>query len=369
MNRPSMIQVLAMVVAMATLGRFGGAAAQSGSPEPRSAEEDDWEVPRTIHGHPDLQGNWTNVTLTPLQREEGRGPVYTPQEVAAIEDPRDDVCPPSPGTADCGRDVAEISDDSSLSDEALLSGREYNEVYWDRGTRVARVDGEPRTSLITRPETGRIPPLSAQGRERVEARREFEEQFGEYDHPELRSLAERCIVSFGSSAGPPILPNSAYNNNYTIVQTEEHVMILAEMVHDARIIHLRDSEPGPDETGPLPEHIRPWFGHSEGWWEGDTLVVETTHIHPEQTYRGVPPSAERTVTERFTRADAQTILYEFTVDDPGTYTEPWGGQIPMKRQEQRLYEYACHEGNYSLPGVLSGARYQESMDPEDGDRE
>ena len=337
-------------------------------PLPAMASQDlsaqSWEPPRTVHGHPDLQGNWTNVTLTPFQREEGQGPVYTPAEVAAIENPTDDgPCSVTrPGTADCGRDVAQISNDTSLSDEALLSGREYNEVYWDRGSRVARVNGEPRTSLVTRPTDGRIPPLSEEGRARVEARRSFEAQFGEYDHPELRSLAERCILSFGSSAGPPMIPNTAYNNNYTIVQGPDHVLILAEMVHDARIIRLGEPEP-------LPDDIRPWFGDSWGQWVGDTLVVETTNIHPDQTFRGVPPSDEMRVVERFTRVDEDTILYEFTVDDPKTYTEPWGGQIPMERFDDRVYEYACHEGNYALEGVLSGARYQERQRAEAEERE
>ena len=153
--------------------------------------------------------------------------------------------------------------------------------------------------------------------------------------------------------GPPMIPNTFYNNNYTIVQTEDHVLILAEMVHDYRVIRLGE----PDER--LPQQVTPWFGDSWGRWEGATLVVETTNLNPDHPFRGMPPSAETKVHERFTRVDDDTILYEFTVDDPA-YTQPWGGQIPFERFDDLVYEYACHEGNYALMNILSGARYQES---------
>ena len=150
-----------------------------------------------------------------------------------------------------------------------------------------------------------------------------------------------------------MLPNYWYNNNYTIVQNEEYVMIMAEMVHDVRIIRL-------GEPVEVDAELRPWFGSSWGWWDGNTLVVETTNLNPTHWFRGVPPSSERRVIERFTRVDDETILYEFEIDDPGTYEERWGGQIPFKALgDDLLYEYACHEGNYSLPNVLSGARYEE----------
>ncbi len=178
-------------------------------------------------------------------------------------------------------------------------------------------------------------------------------QFGPYDHPEVRPVAERCLISFGSNAGPPMLPNGRYNNNYTIVQTPDHVMIMAEMVHDLRIIKMGD---GPR----LPPHRRPWLGDSWGHWEGDVLVVETTNIHPLHRYT----SAEMKVTERFSRMSEDAILYEFTIDDPSTYTEPWGGQVPMMALNDRLYEYACHEGNYALSNILSGASYQERLEAE-----
>ena len=330
----------------ATQGMMSTAAAQS-----RTGDARGWEAPRTSDGHPDLQGNWTNVTLTPFEREEGRGPVFTWEEVEDIERVTEE-CPANPGSVACGRE--DNQGDDSLTNERRLSGAEYSEVYWDRGSRVAIVNGEYRTSLITNPANGRRPPLTTEGQRRLQENREIRGQFNQYDHPELRPLAERCIVSFGSSAGPPMIPNTAYNNNYTIVQTADYVAIKAEMVHDVRIIRL-------GEPNRLPAHIRPWFGDSWGRWEGDVLVVETTNINPMQAFQGITASEEMKVTERFSRVDANTFLYEFTVDDPIMYTQPWGGEIPYNRFNDKVFEYACHEGNYSLSSVLSGARYQERM--------
>jgi len=238
-----------------------------------------------------------------------------------------------------------------------LSGQEYNEVYWDRGSHVAIVDGEPRTSLVTNPSNGRRPPLTPEGERRVQESRALTSQFGQYDHPELRPLGERCVINSGTAnpAGPPMVPKTSYNGNFTIVQTADHVMIMVEMIHDTRIIRIG--------SGPrLPTKVRPWFGDSWARWEDDTLVVETTNINPQQALRGVPPSEQMRVTERFTRVDAETILYEFTVEDPTMYTRAWGGEIPLRKFDDRLYEYACHEGNYSMTSVLSGARYQESLE-------
>ena len=345
--------LLAVLFATAVPGVVSTAAAQA-----PASDAGKWEVPRTANGHPDLQGNWTNVTLTPFQREEGRGPVFTREEVEEIERPETDGCPPNPGTVACGRE--DNQGDESLSNERRLRGASYNEVYWDRGTRVAIVDGEPRSSLITHPANGRRPPLTPEGERRLQEYQDFRDQFGLYDHPELRPLGERCIVSFGSSAGPPMIPNAAYNNNYTIVQTADYVMIMSEMVHDVRIIRLGE----PDR---LPTHIRPWFGDSWGRWEGDVLVVETTNINPTHRFQGIAPTADLKVTERFTRVDEETFLYEFTIDDPTTYTQPWGGVIPYNRFNDQLYEYACHEANYSLSSVLSGARYEERMEAQGGE--
>ncbi len=340
--------LLAVFCATSVPGVVSTVVAQS-----QASDAGKWEVPRTPDGHPDLQGNWTNSTLTPFEREEGRGPVFTWEEVEEIERPSGD-CPPNPGSVACGRE--DNQGDDSLTNESRLRGAEYNEVYWDRGSMVAIVNGQPRASLVTYPANGRRPALTPEGERRVRESLDLRSQFGPYDHPELRPLAERCIL-FGSPVGPPMVPVGAYNANYTIVQTADHVVIMSEMVHDARIIRF-----GEPTTNPMPEDVRPWFGDSWARWEDDALVVETTNINPQQSLRGVPPSKHIKVTERFTRVDEETILYEFTVDDPTMYTQAWGGEIPIKKFNDLLYEYACHEGNYSLAGVLSGARYEERMD-------
>ncbi len=340
--------LLVALCATAVQGVMSTAEAQS-----PASDAGAWEVPRTLDGHPDLQGNWTNSTLTPFEREEGRGPVYTWEEVDALERGLEG-CPPNPGTVECGRE--DNQEDQSLTFERRLSGAEYNEVYWERGSRVAIVDGQPRTSLVTHPANGRVPSRTREAERLVQEREDFRGQFGQYDHVELRPFAERCIL-FGSPSGPPMIPVGAYNSNYIIVQTADHVMIMSEMIHDVRIIRI-------GEPSPMPKSVRPYFGNSSGRWEDDVLVVETTNVNPLQFVRGVPLSEDARVIERFTRVDEETILYEFTVDDPSRFTEPWGGEIPINRLHAELYEYACHEGNYSLSGVLSGARYQERMEAE-----
>lgn len=315
----------------------------------QSSDSGEWELSRTPWGDPDLQGNWTNATLTPLERPEGHGPVMSPEEVARIERGAEARFEAALAPSDPDREAPPVGGDGSTGAAGGVGG--YNSIYIDRGDRVAVVNGEPRSSLVTHPADGRVPEFTEQARQARSAAFAANREFGPYDHPELRPLGERCIMSFGSTAGPPMLPNGFYNNNYTIVQNEDHVMIHTEMVHDTRIIRLGD---GPR----LPDHIRPWMGDSWGRWEGDALVVETTHFHPDQRFRGAP-SGGLNVTERFTRVGEETILYEFTIDDPSTYIEPWGGEVPFTRLEDPLYEYACHEGNYALSNVLSGARYQE----------
>ena len=329
--------LLVLCVAIASLGRVSQAAAQA-----PAGEAGHWVVPRTADGHPDLQGNWTNVTVTPFEREEDQGPVLTWEEVEALE---------GQAAARVERG-ARASDPDRAPPTAGGSTGGYNNVYIDRGKIVARVNGEPRSSLLTKPPDGRVPAMTPEGDKRVAEYRAFRDQFGPYDNPETRPLGERCMMSFGSSAGPPMIPNNFYNNNYTIVQTADYVMIQTEMVHDTRIIRL-------GEPDPLPDHMRPWMGDSWGHWEGDALVVVTTNINPKQTFRRVPPAKHRKVTERFTRVDEETILYEFMIYDPETYTEPWGGEIPFKVFDDLLYEYSCHEGNYALDNILRGARYQE----------
>jgi hypothetical protein len=333
---------LGLCIAVTAFGVVAPAAAQA-----PASDSGDWVIPRTPDGRPDLQGNWSSATITPLQRPEGQDLVLSWDEVEARE-----------GRA--SNFLERVSRPSDPDREAPRAGGGvggYNGIYIDRGDKVAKVYGEPRSSLITHPANGRTPELTPEAQARRAERREFRSQFGQYDHPELRPLGERCLVSFGSNAGPPMLPNGFYNNNYTIVQTPDYVVIMAEMVHDARIIRIGD---GPR----LPDHIRPWMGDSWGHWEGDVLVVETTNIHPLHRYSG----EEMKVTERFSRMAEDAILYEFTIDDPSTYTEPWGGQVPMMALNDRLYEYACHEGNYALSNILSGARYQERMEAENNQK-
>ncbi len=334
--------LVTLCLVIAAEGLVASAAAQSRT----SADQ---VVPRTADGHPDFQGTWTNETITPFERpEDQESPILTFEQVEERQG----------GAFARIERGARPSDPDRPAPRAGGSVGGYNNVYMDRGTNIAIVNGEYRSSLLTIPSNGRRPDLTPEGESRRAAYRAARSQFEQYDHPEIRGLGERCIMSFGSSAGPPMIPNTAYNNNYIIAQTADHIMIMSEMVHDARIIRIGD---GPR----LPPHIRPWMGDSWGRWEGDALVVETTNIHPLQTFRGIPPSENLHVTERFTRV-ADGILYEFMVDDPTTYTEPWGGRIPYRPLNDRVYEYACHEGNYALSNILSGARYQERMEAEEG---
>jgi len=332
------------IAALAALGFMIPAVATAQSTPRNQPWDPGYRPPLTAAGHPDLQGNWTNVTITPFEREEGMEPLYSWDEVDQREG----------GAESAIVERAQASDPDRPPPEAGGSTGGYNNVYIDRGTNIAIVNGEPRTSLVTNPPNGRIPYLTPLGERRRADRAAQRSDFGAYDHPELRPLGERCIVSFGTSTGPPMIPNTFYNNNYTIVQTEDHVLILAEMVHDYRVIRLGQ----PDRR--LPDQVTPWFGDSWGHWEGNTLVVETTNLNPDHPFRGMPPSPETKVHERFTRVDDDTVLYEFTVDDPA-YTQPWGGEVPFERFDDLVYEYACHEGNYALMNILSGARYQETQ--------
>lgn len=316
-----------------------------------SASAQQWIPPRTEHGQPDLQGNWTNASLTRLQRRAGIGLVYTPEEVAAVERGERERVERGYQPSDPNRPALEPG---NVGD--------YNEVFFDRGDGVAVVNGEPRTSFITFPADGRLPPLSPEGEQRKQAYDAFRAGFGEYDHPELRPLVDRCIVYYASSPtgvlGPPMSPTGGYNNNLTIVQNADHVVIRAEMIHDIRVIRL-------GEPRPLPGHMRPWFGESWGRWEGNTLVIETTNVHLAQgfneSFDKIPYSDDYEVIERLTRVDEETILYEFAVHDPRTFSEPWGGQIPWRKFDQQVLDYDCHEGNYAVEGAMRGARYQESQ--------
>ena len=337
----------------------------------------EYRVPRLADGTPDLQGVWTNSTATPLERAPALGNrrAYTDEEAAKVE-----------GTA-----RARVENDSKPTDPNLKIGAanslppvgNYNQFWTDRGMSVAVINGEKRTSVIVDPPDGRIPARISQGQgrtgeplarpERVRTPGSLGEAFtgpedfpvagrseeprsdesdpvlsGRSDGPEQRGLGERCIIGFGSTSGPPMLP-TMYNSYYQIVQAPGVVVIQVEMVHDARIIRIGGQ--------PLPKSIPKWMGDSIGRWEGDTLVVKTTNFRPEQSYRGSTPSA--VITERFTRVSKDQIDYRFTVDDPAAFTAKFSGELPFSKVDGNVYEYACHEGNYALPGILGGARAEE----------
>ena len=331
----------------------------------------DWVVPRTPDGKPDLQGNWTNETQTPLERMTQGGGTLTDQQAAAIEQraqaveefrdrPSDPDRPAPPKGGESGRLAApgQPSFIELISEAAGGAVGGYNGFWLDPGLNVIRIDGVARSSIIIDPPNGRVPALTDAGKKRMAEINARAKRFGEFDHPEMRPLSDRCLLSFGSNAGPPMLPNYFYNNNYTIVQTKDHVMIMSEMVHDVRIIDLR-------RTTHLPVTVRPWLGDSIGRWEGDTLVVETTNINPMQldqtsilwAYRGATENLK--VTERFTRTGPDTIVYRFTMDDPSTFTAPFTGELPFTKMDEMIYEYACHEGNYAMENILGGERAKE----------
>ena len=302
-------------------------------------EAESYIVPRTADGHPDLQGFWTNQTYTPLERPEGVDKAfYTVEEVAAIESGRADR-------------EAELTVPGTIPDVHY----DFTQFGLDRSqSPFAR---NLRTSLIVDPPDGRMPPVNAEGRRRAAEVAAERERVGRWDSAEANQLDDRCIIMRG--AGPPMM-NAGYNANYQIVQNRDYVMILVEMIHDARIIPL-DGRPAP------PERARQWMGMSRGRWEGDTLVVETTNINGKNPFNG---SSDRLrVTERFTRVADDTILYRFTVDDPLTWDQPWTAEMPMKETIGPLFEHACHEGNYGLYNTLVGARLEEQRAAEAAARE
>jgi hypothetical protein len=353
------------------LGSVAVPIAQRPTPAKPASKAKAWAVPRTPDGKPDLQGNWTNETQTPLERMSAQSGTLTDEQAAAIESRarlveefRDRPSDPSRGVpakgGEAGRLAApgEQSFIERISEAAGGAVGGYNGFWLDPGLNVIRIDGVARSSIIVDPPNGRLPPLTDAGKKRLADLAARARRFGEFDHPEMRPLGERCLLSFGSNAGPPMLPNYFYNNNYTIVQTKDHVLILSEMIHDARIIRI-------DATTHLPANVRPWFGDSIGRWEGDTLVVETTNIHPAQVdqtgilwpYRGASENLK--VTERFTRTGPDTILYRFTMEDPAIFTAPFSGELPFTRINEMIYEYACHEGNYAMGNILQGERSKE----------
>jgi|TARA_B110000438_G_scaffold20791_1_gene18966 hypothetical protein len=286
------------------------------------------EISRLENGLPDMQGTWDFRTITPFQRPEALGnkSVLTAEEAAIFEEEERER-----------RDRDNFTDTTTTGD--------YNQFWYDRGEEIL---GDRRTSLVTSPANGRIPALTEVAQQRISERRAAARLA---EGIEVRPLAERCIMGFNS--GPPMIP-SAYNNNLQIVQTDEYFMMHNEMIHNIRPVRLDDAV-----HRDVP---RKWEGDSVGHWEGDTLVIETRNFARDTAFGN--SSASMRLTEKFWMIDADTLNYEFTIEDPTTWTEPWTVMFPMVRAELPIYEYACHEGNYSMAGILGGWRTLESLGQE-----
>jgi hypothetical protein len=298
-----------------------------------------YRAPRAADGHADLQGVWTNASLTFLQRPPiFKGLVATDKEeammVAGFKQMAGDLLKP---TADPKAPAPPVVKEAPQAD------------ILEMPLALARVNGEKRSSWIVDPKDGKLPFTAAGKAARKASIAES------YDGPEGRPLSERCLVAIGSPEGPPMM-NTGFNANYQIVQTRDFVAIEVEMNHDVRIIRMTDRKH-------IPAAIRPWMGDSVGWWEGDTLVVETTNFEPRTSidalFGGFNYSPKARLIERFTRTSPTEILYEFTVDDPVYFSRTWSAQMPMRATKGPIYEYACHEGERSVANALAGARHEE----------
>ena len=318
-------------------------------------------APRTPWGTPDLQGLWNVGTMTPVERPaNAKGRLtMSPDEARALEEgqraARAKLAQPSDGN----RQAPPVGGDGTAGPYGNVGG--YNYFWIDPGETLNKVDGQLRTSLVVDPPDGRVPQMlpeamkrNQQSVQRARPTSDAGENVagGAYDDIEQRPLGERCIIGFGSTSGPPMLPTYFYNNLKQIVQTKDYVMILTEMVHDARVIPFRSTH--------APTSVRKWMGDSIARWDGDTLVVETTNFNSQTRFRG---SAENLkVTERFSRLPDNTLLYRFTIEDPTTWPKPWTAEYTWAsaKPDDQLYEYACHEGNYAMEGIMKGARLLEA---------
>lgn len=297
--------------------------------KPATTVSKSWMTSKTPDGQPDLQGVWTNSTLTPLERPAE----FAGKEFLTEQEASDYV----------KRTLQQVSSDRRDGGAQVDVNRSYNEFWRDRGNGLV---ADRRSSLIVDPPDGRVPALTPAALKRVEERQAWMREHAT-DGPEGRSLAERCMS--WTTAGPPMLPGP-YNNDLQIVQGPGYVVILNEMIHDTRLIPL-DGRPH------VSPEIRGWLGDSRGHWDGNTLVVDTTNFISEYNFRG--SDANMHLTERFTRVSPDMIQYEFTVDDPTAFSKPWTARIPLNKTAGPVYEYACHEGNYALADILAGARKAE----------
>ncbi len=309
--------------------------------EGASAEEPAWSVPRTADGRPDLQGYWTTQTFTPLQRPDHLAgkEFFTEEEAAALHQQLT-----AEGVDPLAGSVINLDDDAAREQRLYQDNRpsciHYDNEIWLR-TRVPKGLSSRRTSLITDPPNGKVPPVTSEAQARRAAARERGRQGDPFDGYETRPLNERCLI--WPHEGPPMLP-PAYNDIHQIFQTSDYVVIYTELSNNgSRIIPL-GGRPH------IPEQIRRLSGDSRGRWEGDTLVVETTNFTSKTRFRG--SSAALHVVERFTRVDADTVRYEFTVTDPSYWASPWSVEIPMQKTEGPMFEYACHEGNHDIRHIL-----------------
>ena len=319
----------------------------------------DYKIPRMPDGHPYLGGMYDLATLTPLERPRGQNATLTKEDVKKLEAasqerrsrgdtplPADRSAPPIGGVGRGGGAGGAVG--------------AYNSFWLDPGTTYNMVDGQYRSSVVIDPPDGRVPALTPEGQKRFvreyseggdpnSADKDLDSTPGAYDDPERRPLAERCLLGFGSTSGPPALNNGGYNNLHQIVQTSDSIMILTEMVHDARVVRMNAQH--------LPKTFRLWLGDSVGHWEGDTLVIDTTNFTDKTRFRGSTENLH--VVERLTRTGPRSLLYRFTVEDPATWLQPWTGEMTWPLTDQHMYEYACHEANYALKDILRGVRLQE----------
>ena len=307
------------------------------------AQAGGYTPPRAADGRPDLQGFWTNTSLTSLERSSQFKDLAIPSEQAQKLEA---------GRAAADARSAQPTDPNSGAPKAGQDVGGYNSFYVDAGTHYATINGEKRSSWIVDPPNGKIP-YTTEGRKKFDDGLYFVRNT--FDGPETRPMAERCLVGFGSTGGPPMI-NVMYNNTYQFVQTKDYVLINVEMNHDARIIPL----------GAANMDVYQWLGRSKGHWDGDTLVVETTNFNPGESLRtffsaSYLLSPDGKVTERFSRVSDTEILYEFTVDDPKLFSQKWRAQMVFNRSPKPAYEYACHEGNHALPGILAGARLNDTQ--------
>jgi len=334
--------------------------------------------PRTPEGKPDFSGMYDITTLTPVSRPAAYGTrkSLTEQEARAQAKAMEDkavefnkasdpnrAAPPKGGARPAG-----VTGAPEAFEGAAGNVGGYNQVWVDFGNQAFKLEGQYRTSIIVDPPNGNVPPMTPEAMKRAAtSNRALYAEFGRpnrgdawwikegvspgpYDDPEMRPLAERCIVSFGQSAMTPALPNYFYNNLKQIVQTKNTVVIFNEMIHDARIVRMNAKHDPPE--------IRKWGGDSVGHWEGEVLVIDTTNFRDESVLQGADRNLH--VIEKFSRIDGKTLLYQFTIDDPTVWTKTWSGEMPWAATDGRIYEYACHEGNYSFGNILRGARLLEA---------